>query len=96
MFGVKAALGAAVVVAGVGVIAAALDGNWDLVFVIGFVLLCQAGIALALLGPRRLTTLRPDLARWADERAAITGEPVPRIVDRCVAAYRDQLFAPDD
>lgn len=96
MFGVKTALGAAVAAAGVGVVAAALDGNWDLVIVIGFVMVCQAGIALALLGPRRLTTVRSDLARWADERAAVTGEPVPRIVDRCVAAYRDELLAPDD
>ena len=96
MLGVKTALGAALVVTAVGAVATALGDDWDQFVLFLFVLLCQLGIAAALLGPRRLTTLRRDLARWTDERAAVTGEPESRIVDRAVAAYRDELFAPDE
>lgn len=95
MFGVRLALGAALTVTAVGAVATAVDGSWDLFVLFVFVLVCQAGIGIALTGSRRLVSLRADLARWAEERAAVTGEPAPRIVDRCVAAYRDGQVGPD-
>lgn len=95
VFALRVALVGAVVSSAVGALAAALDGNWDLSVLFGVVLLSQAGIAGALLGRRRMTTLRVDLAQWADQRSALTGEPIGRIVDRCVAAYRDALLGRD-
>lgn len=96
MLGVKMALGAAVVVAAVGAAAAALAADWDTFAILVALLVTQAGIAAALWGPRRLVTLRADLARWATQRASVTGEPLAGIVDRSVAAYRDGLTGRDD
>lgn len=96
MFGVRAALGAGLVVTAVGGVATAVDGDWDLFSLFALVLVCLVGIGIALFGPRRLTSLRSDLARWADQRSAVTGEPASRIIDRSVAAYRDALVERDD
>jgi hypothetical protein len=96
MVGVKIGLGAAVVVAAVGALATAMSRDWDLCVVFVALLVIQAALTVALLGSRRLVTLRIDLARWAEERSALTGEPVAPIIDRAVAAYRDGLTGPDD
>ncbi len=38
-----------------------------------------------------LIAVRPDLARWATQVAAATGEPPERLVDRSLSAYRSGL-----
>ena len=75
----------------VALVDAALAGTWDLVVVLGLGLLAQLGLIVSLHAPRATVSLRGDLFQWMDERAAATGEPVERIADRCVAAYRAEL-----
>ena len=67
------------------------DGNSDLTLLLTGLLLVQAAaLATALLGHRGVR-LRPDLTAWLERQAAATGEPVERLADRCVAAYRAGL-----
>lgn len=68
-------------------------GTWDTAVVLGFALLLQLLLIVSLYAPRPTVSLRGDLYRWLDERAGATGEPIERITDRCVAAYRANLTA---
>ena len=81
----------ALVATTVGLVDVVRDGDSDLtVLVTGLLLLQVAALATALLGHRGVR-LRPDLTAWLARQAAATGEPVERLADRCVAAYRAGL-----
>jgi hypothetical protein len=40
---------------------------------------------------RRAVELRPDLARWLDDVAAVTSEPAGDVLDRSLSAYRASM-----
>jgi hypothetical protein len=82
---------AAVSVTTVAGIDATIGRNWDLVVVIGLVLVLQVGALAKVSRGRPAVSLRGDLARWLEDRAAATGEPAEQIADRAVAAYRAGL-----
>jgi hypothetical protein len=86
---------AAASVATVGTIAACIEGNLDLAVVFVVLVALHVGLLYALSGPRRLLTVRLDLARWVEHRAATTGESVDHVLDRCVASYRAGMTADD-
>ena len=67
------------------------DGNTDLVILLTITLLLLLAAGAAVLRARSAVPLRPDLATWLRRQAASTGEPVGRMADRCVAAYRAGL-----
>jgi hypothetical protein len=67
------------------------DGNGDLVVLLTVVLVLLVAAGTAVLRARSAVPLRPDLSTWLRRQAAATGEPVGRLADRCVAAYRAGL-----
>jgi hypothetical protein len=76
---------------GVALVDAGRAGDTDLVLLL-------TAVAAALLAAlwsgargRRAVALRPDLHAWLRAQAGATGEPVERLADRCVAAYRAGL-----
>lgn len=80
-----------VAIAAVGVLAAGLEGDWDLA-VVFLVLGVLAAVLLARTSTRRpLVPIRADLVRWMSARAAIDGDRTERLADRAIAAYRDGL-----
>jgi hypothetical protein len=81
----------ALVVTAVGLFDVVRDGNSDLTIVLTGLALLQAAALLAVLLGSREVRLRPDLTAWLHRQAAATGEPVDRLADRCVAAYRAGL-----
>ena len=89
--------GNAVVVAATGAVAAAAESSWDLFALFAVLVVLQLGIAVSLMGSRRLTTLRVDLDRWIsrarrfDRRTALTDRRPQRR-----AAYSAGLVSPDD
>lgn len=80
----------------VALIDVVIAGTWDTAVVLGFALFIQLLLIVSLYAPRPTVSLRGDLYRWLDERASATGEPIERITDRCVAAYRADLTAGTD
>ena len=81
----------ALVATTVGLVDGVRDGDSDLTLLFtGLALVQAAALVTALLGHRGVR-LRPDLTAWLDRQAAATGEPVERLADRCVAAYRAGL-----
>jgi hypothetical protein len=85
------ALLTALVISGAGLVDGLRDQHNDAVVVLAALIALQ-GIALLWLGRgRRGVALRPDLAEWLHKQADATGEPVERLADRCVAAYRAGL-----
>ena len=85
------ALLVALVVAGVGLVDALRDQHTDAAVVFATLIALQA-LALLWAGRgRRGVALRPDLVTWLHREAGATGEPVERLADRCVAAYRAGL-----
>jgi hypothetical protein len=81
----------ALVVAAVGLVDVVRSGDSDLVLVLtALATVLVAALILSLSG-RRAVELRPDLATWLRQQSAATGEPVERLADRCVAAYRAGL-----
>lgn len=80
----------------VGVVATAFDGAYDLTAVFALVAVLQAVLLVRLRTHRTEVTLRPDLADWVLDRAALTGEPAEHLLDRCVASAREHLGARPD
>ncbi len=78
----------ALVVVCVGVVAAAVGRQWDLLTVFAGV----AALLVAMWVRQRIhrvsVTLRPDLAHWVEDRASTAGEPFDDVLDRAVATYR--------
>ena len=85
------ALAVALVVTATGLVDAFRHRDTDLAIVFVTLLLLQAGALIAWLRGRRGVALRPDLASWLRRQATATGEPVERLADRSVAAYRAGL-----
>jgi hypothetical protein len=79
-----------VLVGGVGLVDSAAGAQRDSAVLFALVALF-GGILCIRTGRRRRVTLRSDLARWVTLRANVGGEPVSRVVDRAVSAYRAQL-----
>jgi hypothetical protein len=96
MLGVKVALLAASAAAIVGTVAAGAANDWDLAVLFAVLGAIDAGLLYTLSGPRRLFMVRADLARWIEQRAATSGEPVGHVLDRCVAAYRAGMTVSDE
>jgi hypothetical protein len=84
-------LAVALVVTAVGLVDVVRDGDSDLTAVLAGLAILQAAALVTVLLGRRGVRLRPDLTAWLDRQAAATGEPVERLADRCVAAYRAGL-----
>ncbi|MGY2003698.1 hypothetical protein [Blastococcus sp. SYSU DS1024] len=67
------------------------DADTDLALLLGAVAVVQLAALAACLRGRSAVALRPDLAAWLRRQTAATGEPLDRLADRCVAAYRAGL-----
>ncbi|SOC49585.1 hypothetical protein SAMN05660748_2313 [Blastococcus aggregatus] len=90
-------LAVALLPAAVGLVDVLRDGTSDLVVVLAATLLLLAAALASAVRDRHVVQLRPDLAAWLSARSAATGEPVERLADRCVAAYRSALTGvPED
>lgn len=90
----RALIVAGLIVALVGTVDAVRGGQTDLAVLFG-VLAVLLAIGLATSWPRRRQIgVRADLARWIDDRSALTGESADRIIDRAVADQRDRLRSP--
>ena len=81
----------ALLVAAVGLVDVVRSGGSDLAVLFAALLVLLAAALVTALRGRRSVELRPDLATWLREQSAATGEPVERLADRCVAAYRAGL-----
>ena len=88
-------LGAASIVAVIGVIDSAIGRQWDLLVVFSLVLALQLLLWAHISWGRPAVPLRADLVRWMSDRAVAGGEPVGRVGDRAVAAYRAGLTGSD-
>jgi hypothetical protein len=75
----------------VALVDAVRDADTDLAILLGAVVLVQLAALVAGARGRSAVALRPDLAGWLRRQASGTGEPVDRLADRCVAAYRAGL-----
>lgn len=89
-------LAGAVLGTAVALVDALRRGDSDTTLVTTAVLALLLALGVALLRTRRAVLLRPDLAAWLARQAAATGEPVERLADRCVAAYRAGLTGEPD
>jgi hypothetical protein len=69
----------------VAAIDAALEEAWDLVAVLAVVAVLVAGLTIRLSFGRQTVTVRPDLYRALERRAAVEGESIDALVDRVVA-----------
>ena len=81
----------AVAVALVGTVGAILDGDWDLLAVLGMLVVLLLVLGSRSFGRRPAVPIRVDLAAWLRQRAATTGETLETVADRAVASYRDRL-----
>ena len=88
--GAKLLVVVAGLVAAIGAFDAAISGEWDL-FVLFMII---AGVVLALglrLESRRpAIPIRRDLARWLDDRALASGEPMSVVTDRAISTFQDR------
>lgn len=84
----------AAVVAAAAVLAtviAAIEEQWLVAGLAGVAAFGTLGLGALLVGRRDAVRLRPDLADWLGERAAMTGEDRDVLADRALAHYRDRL-----
>jgi len=81
-------LAAASLLTVVAIVDASIGRNWDLVVVAALVLVLQMALWLRLAWGRTAVPIRHDLARWLGERAVAGGEPVGRVAERAIGAYR--------
>lgn len=92
--GTAALLALALLPAAVALVDVLRDDGTDLaVLLVALVVLLTAALGSAL-RHRHALDLRPDLVDWLRLQSAATGEPVERLADRCVAAYRAELTGP--
>jgi hypothetical protein len=78
-------------VAGVGLVDAVISGQTDLAVVFATVLGLLVVLLVRLQFARPLVAVRRDIFGWLRDQSHSTGEPLPRIADRALAAYRAQL-----
>lgn len=94
---VRLVVAVAIVVAGAGMIDAALGSVWDQFAILAVVVLLLSSAFLMMRSDRVDMTIRADLARWLRARAAVEGESVEVVADRMLATARDHLSPePDD
>jgi hypothetical protein len=72
----------------VGVVDSVLSREWDLLAVFAAALALQLLLLARLSGRRPAVPLRRDLVVWLRDEAALTGEPMERVADRAIGAYR--------
>lgn len=87
----KLILTLAVLVSVVGAVDATIGESYDLAVVFGLGAILQLGLLLRLQAHRPAVPLRADLVAWLRDRAAVEGEPMGVVADRCVAACRADL-----
>lgn len=80
----------------VGCLDAARADAWDLVVVLGLLVVAVVALLVSVTFGRPLVTARADLVRWIARRAAISGESPGAVVDRALAAYRSGLTGDGD
>lgn len=80
-----------IAVACAGAIDAALGSIWDQFAVLVIVVLLSSAVLVLSRSGRAELSVRPDLARWLQQRAAVEGESVEVLVDRSLATVRDHL-----
>ena len=83
------------VVCCVGAVDAAISAEWDLLAIFVLTSLVQATLLVRWMVNRVPVSLRPDLARWVEQRSERSGEPIDDIVDRAVAWYQHGLYRTD-
>lgn len=81
----------AMIVALVGLVDASRGGQPDLAVLFGVLAGSLAALLATSWSRRRPIEVRADLARWVDDRGALTGEPGGRIADRAIAEHRARL-----
>lgn len=84
----KVILALTLVVTAAGVVEGVAGRVWDLAAMFGLLFVLQLVMLLAFQTGRPAVPLRRDLVCWLADRAAATGEPLERLADRCIAAYR--------
>lgn len=82
-----------VVVLGIGVVDAAITGEWDLLTVLLIGLAISTVLLVRLEARRPAVPIRRDLALWLRERAAISGESLDTVTDRAVSTFADRYGA---
>ncbi|MGY1753361.1 hypothetical protein [Blastococcus sp. SYSU D01042] len=75
----------------VALVDALRDSDGDLALLMAAVAAVQLAALAAGLRGRSAVALRRDLATWLRRQSTATGEPLDRLADRCVAAYRAGL-----
>ncbi len=75
----------------VGAIDAGVGNEWDLFAVFALVAALQLMLLTQLRAKRPLVPLRSDLVAWLRNEAALTDEPLEKLADRALAAYRAGL-----
>jgi len=88
-------LAAASIAAIIGIVDAAVELEWDLLVLFSIILGIHLVIWLHLSWGRPAVPLRADLVSWLRDRAVAGGEPVERVADRAVGAYRAGLTGRD-
>lgn len=93
---VKLLVTANLVVLSIGLVDAAISGEWDLfvLFVVGFGL----GVALFVRfeSRRPAVPIRRDLVAWLRDRASVSGESLATVTDRAIATFADRYGAVSD
>lgn len=82
-----------IVLSGVGVVDASIDGDWDLLVLFALITLVQAAIWIRQGANRITVTVRPDLAHWIERQSHVTGEPHDDVLDRAIATYKSGMYA---
>lgn len=75
----------------VGAIDAAWSEEWDLFALLAIATAIQGLLLSRLESKRPAVPIRRDLVVWYRDRAALAAEPMPVVVDRALAAYRDRF-----
>lgn len=90
----RGALLVTVAVALVGIVDAAIGHSYDLLAVFTIVAVLQFMLIIRMSSRRPDVPIRADLVRWFRDRAALEGENTEAMIDRALAAYRDDLVGP--
>lgn len=72
----------------VGVVDSIVSREWDFLAVFAAALALQLLLLARLSARRPAVPLRRDLVVWLRDEAALTGEPMERVADRAIGAYR--------
>ncbi|MDK1009936.1 MAG: hypothetical protein QGM46_06995 [Actinomycetota bacterium] len=79
-----------IVVALVGVIDAAIGGEWDLFVLFMTTFAIATALGLRFESRRPAIPIRRDLVAWLRDRSSISGEPLSTVADRAISTYADR------